>query len=211
MSRITSDSKCRLCRAEGQKLYLKSSRCFSAKCPLEKKGAVPPGMHGIKRAKKPTDYGLQLRAKQKAKRIYGVNETQFKNIFDRAKKVKGQVGHNLLVLLERRLDSVLHSSGLSSSRSHAKQLISHGNVLVNGQPVSICSYTVKIGDEISLNPVAIDKVKDIFRANDKDLKIPGWFNVDLKKFSLKITKMPSVDDLPTADIDINLIVEYYSR
>jgi len=104
MSRITLDSKCRLCRAEGEKLYLKGARCLSAKCPIEKKGAVAPGMHGLKRAKKPTDYGIQLRAKQKAKRIFGVQETQFKNYFLKAKKLKGLVGENLLMLVERRLE-----------------------------------------------------------------------------------------------------------
>jgi small subunit ribosomal protein S4 len=210
MSRLTLDTKCRLCRSEGAKLFLKSARC-STKCPIDKRGAVSPGMHGMKRAKKPTDYGIQLRAKQKAKRIYVINETQFHNLFNQAKKLKGQVGTNLLTLLERRLDSVLYSSGLSASRSHAKQLISHGNVLVNGQVLSIPSYLVKVGDKISLKADDVEKSKEILRITDKDLKTPVWIEVDSQKLTAKVNKFPLVDDLPVNDIDINLIVEYYSR
>lgn len=153
MSRITLDTKCRLCRAEGTKLYLKGERCFS-KCPIDKKGAVKPGMHGLRRSNKPSDYGLQLRAKQKAKRIYGVQETQFKNYFQQAKKIKGLVGDNLMSLLETRLDNVVYQSGLALSRNHAKQLISHSHVLVNSKPLNVNSYLVKVGDLISLDPAA---------------------------------------------------------
>src|SRR4030043_1118975 len=123
MSRATVDTKCRLCRAEGQKLYLKGARCFSSKCPIEKKGAVHPGMHGIQSRRKPTDYGIQLRAKQKVKRIYGLQETQFRNLYLKAKKLKGLVGDNFLILLERRLDNIVYLAGLARSRNHARQLI----------------------------------------------------------------------------------------
>ncbi len=210
MSRITLDSKCRLCRAEGTKLYLKGARCFSSKCPIEKKGAVPPGMHGLKRVKKPTDYGIQLRAKQKAKRIYGVQETQFKNLYLKAKKLKGLVGENLLMLLERRLDNVVYISGLSLSRSHSKQLISHGHILVNGKSMSVSSYTVKKNDVITLDKSVNDSIKDSLRLIDKDFKAPNWLDLNKTKTSVSIVNQPTKDDF-NQDIDINLIIEYYSR
>lgn len=210
MSRITLESKCRLCRAAGTKLYLKGARCLSSKCPIEKKGAVPPGMHGIKRAKKPTDYGIQLRAKQKAKRIYGVQETQFKNLYIKSKKIKGLVGENLLSLLEKRLDNVVYQSGLSLSRSHAKQIISHGHILVNDKPLTVSSYTVKKGDIVSLNKNVKDDIKDTLRLIDKDFKSPRWLDLNKTKYSVSVLSQPSKEDF-NQDIDINLIIEYYSR
>lgn len=208
--RSTLDTKCRLCRAEGVKLYLKGARCFSPKCPLEKKGAVLPGMHGSKRAKKPTDYGLQLRAKQKAKRLYGVMETQFKNYYTQAKKLKGLVGDNLMVLLERRLDNFVYASGLCLSRSHAKELISHKNVLVNGAPLNISSYSVKIGDLISLKSKIVEKSGDTFKYADKDFHAPEWIDLDKSKSSAKMLALPIIDSNQNG-IDVNLIIEYYSR
>jgi small subunit ribosomal protein S4 len=210
MSRITLDSKCRLCRAAGSKLFLKGTRCLSSKCPIEKKGAIPPGMHGIKRAKKPTDYGIQLRAKQKAKRIYGVQETQFKNLYLKSKKLKGLVGENLLYLLEKRLDNVVYQAGLSLSRSHSKQLISHGHVLVNDKPMTVSSYTVKKGDIITLNKKVNGDVKDTLRLADKDFKAPLWLDLNKTKYSVSVVNTPTKEDL-NQDIDINLIIEYYSR
>lgn len=139
MARITLNSKCRLCRAAGDKLFLKGIRCASGKCPIEKKGAVKPGMHGAKRASKLTDYGIQLRAKQKAKRIYGVQETQFRNIYLKAKKMPGLLGNNLMTLVEQRLDNVIYLAGLALSRSSAKQLISHRHVLINDNILNIPS------------------------------------------------------------------------
>ncbi|MGI5841312.1 MAG: 30S ribosomal protein S4 [Patescibacteria group bacterium] len=209
MSRITLDTKCRLCRAEGTKLYLKGERCFS-KCPIDKKGAVKPGMHGLRRSNKPSDYGLQLRAKQKAKRIYGVQETQFKNYFQQAKKIKGLVGDNLMSLLETRLDNVVYQSGLALSRNHAKQLISHSHVLVNSKPLNVNSYLVKVGDLISLDPAASSLSQDNFRLQDKDFTTPTWMEKSKKDNSVKIISQPVVDELNN-DIDVNLIVEYYSR
>ena len=181
--RITLDTKCRLCRAEGAKLYLKGARCFSAKCPLEKKGAVKPGMHGVKRAKKPTDYGIQLRAKQKAKRIYGIQETQFKNYYLKAKKMTGQVGDNLIILLETRLDSLVYQAGLANSRSQAKQFISHNHVSVNGRPINISSYSIKPEDKISLDATVAKKFKDDLKITDKDFKAPIWISLDPANFS----------------------------
>lgn len=204
MSRITLNSKCRLCRAEGVKLYLKNTRCLSGKCPVEKKGAVPPGMHGIRRVKKPTDYGIQLRAKQKAKRIYGVQEKQFKNYFLKAKKLSGLVGDNLLSLLAKRLDNIIYISSLSSSRSNAKQLISHNHVSVNDKPLNVSSYSVKVGDVISVSKKYMDVEKE------KDQKIPDWLQPNKSSHAVTMLSNPSGEDIKN-DIDINLIVEYYSR
>ena len=209
MSRITLDSKCRLCRAAGDKLYLKGVRCYSSKCPIERKGAVKPGMHGLKRASKPTDYGIQLKAKQKAKRIYGVQETQFKNYYLKAKTLKGLVGDNLLILLEKRLDNVLYNSGLSLSRSSAKQLISHKHVLVNDKVLNVSSYQVKVGDVISLDKKVVDKIGEL-PCSDSDFKTKSWLDLNKKNLSVKIIDQPLVKEVGN-DIDVNLIIEYYSR
>jgi len=208
--RSTLNTKCRLCRAEGVKLYLKGARCFSPKCPLEKKGAVLPGMHGSKRAKKPTDYGIQLRAKQKAKRFYGVAETQFKNYYQKAKKMKGLVGNNLMTLIEQRLDNVVYVSGLCLSRNHARELVSHKNVLVNDKVINISSYSVSVGDIITLKSKIIDKSGDTFKYADKDFKAPEWIDLDKSKTSAKIIALPIIDSAQNG-IDVNLIIEYYSR
>jgi small subunit ribosomal protein S4 len=209
MSRITLDTKCRLCRAAGNKLNLKGTRCFSAKCPIEKKGAVKPGMHGVKSGSKMTDYGIQLKAKQKAKRIYGVQETQFKNYYLKAKTLKGLVGENLLILLEKRLDNVLCLAGLALSRSSAKQLISHGHVLINGKSLNVPSYQVKIKDIISLDKKIVDKIGELPSA-DNDFKTPSWIDLNKKELSVKIISSPVKEEMVN-DIDINLIIEYYSR
>jgi small subunit ribosomal protein S4 len=210
MSRITLNSKCRLCRAEGQKLYLKGDRCYSAKCPLEKKGAVKPGMHGIKRSKKPTDYGIQLRAKQKAKRLYGIQETQFKNYYQKAKRMTGLLGDNLMILVERRLDNALYLAGLAQSRTQAKQFISHKHVFLNGKKLNISSYSVKVGDEITLDKKILQKYADFLPVNNKDFKSPAWIESSNKKYSAKITSLPSIEDI-NSGVEINLIIEYYSR
>ncbi|MBP9817306.1 30S ribosomal protein S4 [Candidatus Shapirobacteria bacterium] len=210
MSRITLDSKCRLCRAEGCKLYLKGARCLSAKCPIEKKGAVLPGMHGAKRVKKPTDYGIQLRAKQKAKRIYGVQETQFRNYFLKAKALKGLLSDNFLVLLERRLDNVVYLAGLAESRSQSKQLISHGHVLVNGKRLSIASHSLKVNDVVTLDKKTIARTADSMKLVEKDFKVSSWLELDKSKYTVSVKSLPSTDDF-NRNIDINLIIEYYSR
>jgi len=210
MSRITLNTKCRLCRAAGAKLYLKGIRCNSAKCPIEKKGAVKPGMHGAKGGSKPTDYGIQLRAKQKAKRIYGVQETQFKNYYLKAKKLKGLVGDNLMILLEKRLDNVLYKSGLVLSRSLAKQLTSHKHVLINGQKLNISSYETKIGDLISFDQKTINAYKDVLPAMESDFKSPQWLDLNKKNLTVKVISTPVREEI-AVDIDVNLIIEYYSR
>ena len=209
MSRITLDTKCRLCRSAGTKLYLKGVRCYSAKCPIEKKGAVRPGMHGAKNSGKLTDYGIQLRAKQKAKRIYGVQETQFKNYYLKAKKLKGLVGENLLSLLEKRLDNVLYLSGLALSRSSAKQLISHGHILLNDKKFNIPSYQVNLKDVITLDKKVIEKIGTL-PSEESDYKAPSWLDLNKQKNTFKIISEPLREEIGN-DIDINLIIEYYSR
>ena len=208
--KTTSDKKCRLCRAEGVKLYLKGTRCLSPKCPIEKKGGILPGMHGAKRAKKPTDYGIQLRAKQKAKRLYNVSETQFKNYYLTAKKLKGLVGDNLMLLLESRLDNLVYLAGLSTTRAHARQLVSHKNILVNGKVLNVASYSVKVGDEIVLDSKIASKIGDTLRFADKDFKAPEWLDVNSAKHSAKLIALPIIDQNQNG-IDVNLIIEYYSR
>lgn len=210
MSRITLNAKCRLCRAAGSKLYIKGIRCNSSKCPIEKKGAVRPGMHGVKNASKPTDYGIQLRAKQKAKRIYGIQETQFKNYYMEAKRLKGLVGDNLLILIEERLDNVLYRAGLALSRSFAKQITSHRHVLINGKVLNISSYQVKIGDVISLDKKTIDRIAESIPAAESDFKAPQWLDLNRKDYTVKVTSSPIREEI-TNDIDVNLIIEYYSR
>ncbi len=209
MARLLCDAKCRLCRAEGEKLYLKGARCFSPKCPMEKK-ATPPGMHGAKGHKKQTDYGYQLRAKQKAKRIYGVMETQFKNYYLKAKTMKGKVGENLLILLEQRLDNAVYQMGIGLSRSHARQLILHGAILVNGKRVNIASYQVKKDDIVSVSPKAKAIEGTTSRLLDKDFKSPSWVDVNKTKIEGQITGSPNREDSAN-DINENLIIEYYSR
>ncbi len=209
--RTTLDTKCRLCRTEGTKLFLKGARCFSSKCPIEKKGAVRPGMHGLKRTKKLSDYAIQLRAKQQAKRYYGgLLETQFRNYYDKAKLMKGLVGQNLLSLLERRLDNAVFMAGLALSRSHARSLVSHKKILVNGKVLNIPSYSVKIDDVLTLSPKIIEKSGDLLKLSDKDFKSPEWIEVNKTKYSAKINSLPVVD-ASISGININLIIEYYSR
>lgn len=209
MSRITLLTKCRLCRAAGGKLFIKGARCLSAKCPIERKGAVKPGMHGAKRASKPTDYGIQLRAKQKAKRIYGVQETQFRNFYLKAKAMKGLVGENLLSLVERRLDNVLYLSGLSLSRSSAKQLISHKHVFVNKKILNIASYQVKVGDTISLDKKIAKQIGDL-PLSESDFQVPSWLDLTKKELTVKVISIPNLEEIKH-DIDVDLIIEYYSR
>jgi len=165
-------------------------------------------MHGLKRVKKSTDYGIQLRAKQKAKRIYGIQEKQFRNYYLKSKKLKGLVGDNLVSMIETRLDNVTYLGGLSQSRTQAKQLISHKHILVNNKPLNISSYLVRVGDVISFNKDS--KVKDNLRLGDKDFRYPSWFDVNKQNQSIKITSMPIREEIASG-IDVNLIIEYYSR
>lgn len=202
------DAKCRLCRREGMKLFLKGDRCLSPKCPLEKKGAVPPGVHGMKRRRKLSEYGLQLREKQKAKRLYGLREKQFKKYFDRARKEKQATGEVLFQLLESRLDNVVYRLGLAPSRAMARQIISHGHIQVNGQKVDIPSYEVKLGETVQLTPqgAKINVVKDYLTR--KEMMIPAWLE---KKATVgQMKRLPKRDEIE-ANINEQAIVEFYSR
>ncbi|MCI9597691.1 MAG: 30S ribosomal protein S4 [Firmicutes bacterium] len=206
MSRYT-DANCRLCRREGQKLFLKGERCYSSKCAIEKRN-FPPGQHGQGR-KKVSDYGLQLREKQKAKRFYGLQETQFRNLFDKAARKKGITGENLLILLETRMDNVVFRLGFASSRKEARQLVTHGHFTVNGKKVRIPSYTVKAGDVIKVKEKSANspKFKEI---KDMTITVPSWMTVDVEKLEGKVVAIPARADIDTPVAE-HLIVELYSK
>lgn len=206
MSRYT-DASCRLCRREAQKLFLKGERCYGTKCAMEKR-AFPPGQHGQGR-KKMSEYGLQLREKQKAKRFYGLQETQFRNLFDKAAKKKGITGENLLILLETRLDNFVFRLGFASSRKEARQLVTHGHFTVNGKKVDIPSYTVKVGDVVKVKEKSTDspKFKEI---REMAITVPSWISVDVEKLEGKVLAIPGREDIDTP-IEERLIVELYSK
>lgn len=200
---------CRLCRREGQKLYLKGEKCFSQKCPVDKR-PYAPGQHGQSR-RKLSEYGLQLREKQKAKRIYGVLEAQFANYFLKADRVPGITGENLLRLLEMRLDNVVYRLGYGRSRTEARQVVRHNHIVVNGKKVNIPSYQVKIGDiiEIKENSKTIQRFKDILDTTASRL-VPEWLEANKDNLSGKVVALPNRDQI---DIEIQetLIVELYSK
>ncbi|MGI6728527.1 MAG: 30S ribosomal protein S4 [Anaerovoracaceae bacterium] len=207
MARYTGSS-CRLCRREGQKLFLKGERCYSTKCAIEKRNYVP-GQHGQGRRSKITEYGLQLREKQKAKRFYGVLEAQFRNYFDKAAKTKGLTGENLLVLLETRMDNVVFRMGFASSRKEARQLVTHNHFVVNGKKQNIPSYQLKAGDVIKVKEksTASPKFKEI---RDMAISTPSWITVDTDKLEGKVLAVPRRDEIDTP-IAEHLIVELYSK
>ena len=205
---------CKKCRQVGEKLFLKGTKCRTAKCPLEVRPTTP-GQHGKKfGAKKLSEYGKQLREKQKIKLMYGVLEKPFKRFFDRASKQKGVTGETLLSLLERRLDNVLFRLKMAFSRVQARQMIVHGNVTVNGKRVSSPSYTTKIGDEISLSEKTLNN--KIFMANVVDkrinmgIKVPEWLELEKKEHKGVILREPIRSDV-TAPIEEHLVVELYSK
>lgn len=208
MARDTG-AKCRLCRREGMKLYLKGIRCTGDKCPIERKKPAP-GVHTRMR-RKLSDYGIQLREKQKVKRIYGMLEKQFRIFFHRAAAKKGVTGANLIQLLERRLDNVVYRLMLVPSRSEARQMVYHGLICVNGRKVDIPSYIVKEGDEISVKAqeAAQNRIKENLEML-KDRVLPEWLTLDREGLVGKIDRLPTQED---ADIPIesNLIVELYSK
>lgn len=207
MARYT-EAVCRLCRREGMKLYLKGDRCYTDKCAISKR-AYAPGQHGQNR-KKLSNYGIQLREKQKAKRFYGVLETQFRKYFEIADKQAGITGENLLRLLESRLDNVVYRLGFGASRAEARQLVVHGHFTVNGKRVDIPSYLVSVGDVIAVAEKS--KASDKFKAIAENFKgnVPNWLTADAEKLEGKVVSLPSREDidLPIAE---NLIVELYSK
>ena len=208
MSRYT-DANCKLCRREGQKLFLKGERCYSAKCALEKRNYAP-GQHGQAR-KKMSDYGLQLREKQKAKRFYGVQETQFRNLFEKASKRQGKTGENLMILLETRLDNVVFRLGFAASRKEARQLVTHGHFLINGRKVDIPSYLCKAGEVLSIKNASLDseKFKAVLEAN-ASRPVPQWLDVNAEAHTAKIVALPEREQI-LVPVEEHLIVEFYSK
>ena len=202
---------CRLCRREGMKLFLKGERCYSEKCAIEKRNFVP-GQHGKnKKMKKTVGYGLQLREKQKARRIYGVLETQFRNNYEKAAMMKGITGDNMLALLERRLDNVIYRLNLGSSRAQARQLVTHRHFRLNGRIINVPSIVVKPGDVITISDRS--KAKDLFQALAETAKArrhPEWLEFDETDATAKVVALPSREQIDTP-VDEQLIVEYYSR
>ena len=202
--------KCKICRREGEKLFLRGSRCYTDKCAFTRRG-YPPGTHGRVGRRKLTSYATQLREKQKVKAMYGLLEQQFRNTFAKATRKSGNTGENLLVLLERRLDNVVYQLGIASSRTQARQLVRHGHILVNGRKTDVPSYLVKAEQEIKL----VDSQKknpEIGRSlEERDLeKIVGWLKIDKDTITGKVLRYPNRDDI-TLPIQESLIVEFYSK
>ena len=208
MARYT-DAVCRLCRREGQKLFLKGDRCYTDKCAADRR-PYPPGQHGQGRTKT-SEYGLQLREKQKAKRYYGVLERQFRGYFDMASKRKGKTGENLLSILETRLDNTIYRLGFAMSRAEARQLVLHGHFLVNGRKVNIPSFLVKPGMIISLKEKSrsLDKLKMVIDANLSRVP-PKWLEYDTNALIAKVSTTPTREDIDFP-IEEQLIVELYSK
>ena len=209
MARDTGAS-CRLCRRENLKLFLKGDRCYGDKCAFERR-PYPPGQHGQRRAGKFSDYQLQLREKQKVKRIYGLLEKQFRRSYDRAEKQKGITGTNLLLLLESRLDNMVFRMGFASSRNQARQLIRHKHFLVNGRKVDIPSYQVRVGDKIEVKDssrkmaVIVEAMETVVRRG-----IPNWIELEKEQFKGTLKALPNREDL-TMPIQEQLIIELYSK
>lgn len=209
MARYTG-AVCRLCRREGQKLFLKGERCYSGKCAISRR-SYAPGQHGQGR-KKYSEYGLQLRAKQKARRYYGVLEKQFAHYFDLATKIKeGKKGENLLAILESRLDNIVYRLGWASSRAEARQLVVHKHFNVNGHKANIPSLLIKVGDVISIDEKSRDnaKIKSVIEANGSRI-VPKWLELNSEKFEAKKIAMPAREDIDL-DVEETLIVELYSK
>ena len=208
MARYTGAS-CKLCRREKQKLFLKGSKCHSEKCPIENKN-YPPGQHGLNRRAKFSEYGVQLREKQKVKRIYGVIETQFRTYFERANRQKGVTGENLVKLLERRLDNVVFRLGFAPSRKAARQLVLHGHLQVNGINVNVPSYSVSPGDIVSVRDKSkkMDIIHDSLRRSKDNLY--SWLQVEKATLSGTFVEIPTREDVPL-NANEQLIVELYSK
>lgn len=209
MARYT-DSVCRQCRREGEKLFLKGDRCYSAKCAVVKRHTIP-GQHGQARQRKQSEYGIQLREKQKCRRAYGVLESQFRKYYDMAANMRGATGENMLSLLERRLDNVVYRLGFAESRPMARQMVNHGHILVDGKKVDIASFLVKSGQVITVK----ERSRDM--QNLKELKeqgaskpIPKWLELDASGLTGKVVALPQRDDIDLT-VEEHLIVEFYSR
>jgi len=204
------DSSCKLCRRENLKLYLKGDRCYGDKCAFERR-AYAPGQHGQRRGGKVSDYRVQLREKQKVKRIYGLLENQFRGYYYRADRQKGVTGTNLLILLESRLDNMVYRMGFAASRKQARQLVRHNHFTVNDKKVNIPSYLVKPGDEIGVKDKS-QKVPQVIEAMETVVRrgVPAWIEVDKEKFRGTLKALPNREDL-TMPIHEQLIIELYSK
>ena len=209
MARYTG-AVCRLCRREGQKLFLKGDRCYTDKCAIDRR-SFPPGDHGNARNKKASEYGLQLREKQKARRYYGVLESQFRKYFEMANKRKGITGENLLSILETRLDNVVYRLGFAMSRAEARQLVRHAHFTINGKKVNIPSYLVKPGEVVSIKESSrgLDKIKASLETNSSRIP-PKWLELDKTKLEAKVIALPLREDIDLP-IEEHLIVELYSK
>jgi len=202
---------CRLCRAEGTKLFLKGRRCLTDKCALERR-SQPPGNRGKRRSFKKSNYNVQLREKQKVKRFYGLGEKQFRLFFERAAKSKGITGSDLLKTLELRLDNIIYRMNFASSRTQARQLIKHGHINVNGRKVSIPSFITREGDEVTLREKSLknENITENIKSIKGLVEIPEWLIVDEENFKGKINNLPTRDDI-SLDVEEHLIVELYSK
>lgn len=208
MARSTS-SVCKFCRRENMKLFLKGDRCYGDKCAFERR-SYPPGQHGQRRTKL-SDYGLQLREKQKVKRIYGLLERQFRMYFEKADAQKGATGHNLLRRFETRLDNAVYRMGFGDSRKEARQLVLHSHFLLNGKKVNIANTILRVGDEVTVKPKS-QKAVPILRSieNAKKREIPDWLEVNPAEFKARVKYLPERSAV-TLPIEENLVVELYSR
>lgn len=208
MARYTG-AVCKLCRREGKKLFLKGERCYTGKCSVDRR-SYAPGQHGQSR-KKTSEYGLQLRAKQSARRYYGIQEGQFHKYFLMAERKTGVTGSNLLQICESRLDNVVYTSGWANSRAEARQLVNHGHFQVNGKKVDIPSYLLRAGDVVSIKETSRDseKIKAVLETNSAR-PIPAWLEVNNDAFSSKVVKLPEREEISTP-VEEHLIVEFYSK
>jgi small subunit ribosomal protein S4 len=207
---VYQDARCRMCRRAGMKLFLKGTRCHTDKCAIERR-AYAPGEHGKSRRVKETNYGVQLREKQKARRIYGVLERQFRNYFEKASEAKGVTGEVLLQMLERRLDNVVYRLGLAANRSQARQIVRHGHIAVNGRKVDIPSFLVKPGQEVQVREKS-RKLSVILTSIEarKGQSSPEWLQLDADRLTGKVLSIPTRESIPVP-IQEQLIVELYSK
>ena len=203
------DPVCKLCRREGMKLFLKGDRCYSQKCAIEKRN-YPPGQHGQRRSK-PSEYGLQLREKQKMKRIYGVLETQFRTYFEMAERQKGITGENLVRLLEQRLDNVVHRLGFAASRAQARTLVRHGHFRVNGRRVTVPSVLLRAGDVVEAQPQSRDlDVLKFAVEGARKRRVPSWLELDAANFTGRVLTLPSKEEM-AIPVQEQLVVALYSK
>ena len=208
MARYTG-AVCKLCRREGKKLFLKGDRCYTGKCSIERR-SYAPGQHGQSR-KKTSEYGLQLRTKQQARRYYGIQEGQFHKYFLMAERQQGVTGENLLRICERRLDNVVYLLGWGNSRSEARQLVTHGHFKVNGKKVDIPSYLLKVGDVVTIKDKSreSEKIKSVLESN-ASRPVPTWLELNSEAVSAKVITLPERDQI-AAPVEEHLIVEFYSK